>query len=272
MMKAPPIHMTPQHRTFALILPLLAGCLALIMPLAAAAAPEQTPPRQTLSFRTESYPPYNFQRDGETVGMAVDLLLAIEHNMHAPLRREQIKLGPWARGYQFALKRKNNCIFSTTRTAEREPHFQWVGPISDTIVVLVARRDRHITIHSFDDLKQYKIGTVIKDIGEQLLTAGGIAIDRLDRLSGRHVVASSLTKLQKGRIDLFAYEGNVVQWNIRQHHFPADLFEQVYLLKRGELYYACNRHSDPAAIHAMQQSLDQLKANGQYAKIIAPYQ
>lgn len=39
-----------------------------------------------------------------------------------------IELLPWKRAYAQALREADTCIFSTSRTQEREAQFRWIGP------------------------------------------------------------------------------------------------------------------------------------------------
>jgi len=225
-----------------------------------------------LSFRTENYPPYNLNKRGKATGMSVDLLLLMAKRLHANMGRDDVKIGPWARGYQMAVERKNACIFSTTRTPEREHKFKWIGPIASTTVALIAKKDKQIHINTIDDIHKYRVGVVIKDIGEQLLEAQGIKLASLDRMGGENVVAQSFKKLYKGRIDLFAYEYRVAKWTANTMGLKADAVENVYTLKQGELYYACNKQTSDTLIAKLQQALDALKKEGAYQKVVDQYQ
>ena len=93
-----------------------------------------------LTFITEDYPPFNFERDGKRQGIAVDALAEMLALAGARKTRADIKVWPWARGYETALKEKNTVLFSTTRTEAREGLFKWVGPIMPSRIVLVAKK------------------------------------------------------------------------------------------------------------------------------------
>jgi len=224
-----------------------------------------------LTFNTEIYPPYNLTEQGKLQGISVDLLILMLKNMKTKHIHNDIRLAPWARGYQTALKQKNACVFSTTRTKEREHKFKWVGPIISTTISVFAKKEKHIKIHSIQDLKKYRTGVVIDDIGEQLLVAQGIKLKNLDRMSGVHVILQSIQKLNKNRIDLFAYEENATKWTIKKQDFNPDHYEVVYMLKKGELYYACNKRTSNKLLQQLQRALDHLKVSGEYQQILNEY-
>ena len=84
-----------------------------------------------IEWMTEEYPPYNFgDEKGVNQGIAVEYLKAMFKGSD-----KDIQLLPWARGYKLVqTKGKYNCLFSMTRTEERESLFKWFGPISNTQV------------------------------------------------------------------------------------------------------------------------------------------
>lgn len=223
-----------------------------------------------LNFLTEQYPPYNFHKAGEVRGIAADLLLLMLEHTQSQQTRTDIQLGPWARGYRTVLKRPNTCLFSMTRTDEREPLFKWVGPIIPTRVSLIAKKSRAITIKTIEDLVPYTIGVVIDDIGEQLLQETGMSLT-VETLAGVDVTLRSLKKLQAGRIDLWAYEEYVVKHAMKSYGFDPDEYEAVYTLAEKELYYACHKETPDTVIHQLQQALDYFKARGEYQKIVDTY-
>ena len=96
-----------------------------------------------LTIMTEIYPPYNFKEKGELKGISVDLMVLILKKLGSRQTRNNIKLWPWARGYREVLGKKNTCLFSTTRTIEREKHFKWVGPITSTTISILARKKKN---------------------------------------------------------------------------------------------------------------------------------
>lgn len=224
-----------------------------------------------LTVITENYPPYNFQKDGELRGLAVDLMVEMLARAGSTLQRSNIRLWPWARGYRQVLRKNGTVLFSTTRTAEREKLFAWVGPISPTTIALIARKDRGLVVRSLADAKKFKIGVVTDDVGEQLLLQAGFDARSLDRVSGSDVTSLSIKKLNVGRIDLWSYERNVAMWEIRDKGLDPNDFEVVHVLGGGELYYAFNVQSSPQLIGKMQGVLDAIKQDGTYRSILERY-
>lgn len=219
-------------------------------------------------FMTEQYPPYNLEADGKLQGIAVDTLVEMLQRSGSSQTRENIEMLPWARGYKRVQSDPNTCLFSTTRTEEREDLFKWVGPIAPNTVSLIARKDRNIKIESEADLKNYKIGTIRDDVAEQYLINAGIALDNMERVAKSIL---NIKKLNRERIDLWAYGENVAMWELKANGFdPAD-YEPVHELNRKELYFALNKQTPDAVIQEMQAVLDAMKADGEHGKILDRY-
>ncbi len=219
-------------------------------------------------FMTEQYPPYNLEKDNKLQGIAVDMLALMLQRVGAKQAREDIKLLPWARGYKRVLSEPNTCLFSTTRTEEREHLFKWVGPIASGQVGLIARKDRNIKIDSVKDLERYKIGTIRDDVAELYLVDTGISVDDMERVAE---TVLNIRKLNRGRIDLWAYGENVAMWEFKANGFnPAD-YESVHVLSRQNLYYAFHKDTSDSVIQKLQAALDTVKADGTYGQILDRY-
>jgi len=220
---------------------------------------------------TENYPPYNMEVNGKLKGISVDILDAMFKVMKSNKTKKDIKLKPWATGYKIVSKKKNTMLFSTTRTKQREKLFKWVGPIIATTIGVIAPKSKHYKIHNIKELNKYKIGAVINDIGEQLLLAQGVKKKNIQSVSGKNPVVLNFHKLGKGRIDMFAYETNVAMYGAKSYQIDQKEFEVVYILKKGELYYAFNKNTDDHIIKEYQKALDTIKQNGIYNQIVKSY-
>lgn len=224
-----------------------------------------------LTFITENYPPYNFERDGKRKGIAVDALVEMLALAGAKKTRADIKVWPWARGYETALREKNTVLFSTTRTEEREKLFKWVGPIMPSRIVLVAKKKRGIKLNAIDDLNKanYKIGVVREDIGAQLLATLGVGKEKIVQVNSGVSVAKML---QADRVDMWAYGAPVILWNLKELGYSADDYEEVSTLTESQhYYYALNKDTDDKLVAKLQTALERLKAKGRFNDIVARY-
>ncbi len=210
-----------------------------------------------ITILTEGYPPYNYQgENGELQGIAVDLLVEAYKQANVDFDKSTIKLQPWPRAYRSVLQGVNIMLFSMTRTRSREKLFKWAGPISQTRVVLLAKKNSKVVISTPDDLTQYIIGGIRNDIG--LLLVRELVADNGQLLTSPY--ASSLANmLNLGRIDLWAYEENVATHFLRREGLDPDEFEVVYTLSEAELYYAFSLDTDQQVVDGFQSVLDQFR-------------
>ena len=135
----------PMKKMFYLVI-----CLFLVSPLWA----EMTP--NDISYYTEDYPPFNFVQDGKKTGFAVDILLKMFENLQLKKTIKDIKVVPWARGYNDVQKKTNVCLFTMTKTEARvkEHGFRWVGPVTSLNSVLIGKTSQKIKISSMEDVKK----------------------------------------------------------------------------------------------------------------------
>lgn len=217
----------------------------------------QTRAEKNVLYITEQYPPFNFMEDGQLKGIAVDILEKIFEKNATGLTRKDIQLFPWARGYTLTLSSPETMLFSTTRTEQRENLFKWVGPIATNRVVLLALKNRNITISSPDDLKKYRFGVIRGDIGEQLLLQTGVDSSKISPVAN---VTSNIKMMIAGRIDAWAYGEIVAKWFIKKQGYDPGDFETVHvLLEKGDLYYAFHKDTPDSLINTFQQALNLLK-------------
>lgn len=82
-------------------------------------------PARTLIITTEDAPPHNMTKQGsdEITGLATELLKTA---LDETKIKYSITLHPWSRAYQMAQKDNDTCVYSTTRTGQREPLFKWI--------------------------------------------------------------------------------------------------------------------------------------------------
>ncbi|MCG6659701.1 transporter substrate-binding domain-containing protein [Halomonas campisalis] len=128
----------------------------------------------TTVFNTEEYPPFNFlNADGEVDGHSTQLLRATleEAGLSATFR-----LLPWARAYTEARLRDNHCVYSTTRTEEREPHFTWIGPLATSHWAAFTLADSDLHLDSLDELEGLRVGSFREDAVGQFVEQQGLPV------------------------------------------------------------------------------------------------
>lgn len=226
-----------------------------------------------IKIYTEHYPPYNMRdENGKLAGSSVEVLEAVLKELKSTQTiQKDVKLRSWAKSYKVAQKVKNAMVFSTTRTKSRENLFKWVGPIATATVGIVALKSKNIVIDKVSDFSNYRIGAVLDDVGETLLLDKGVDENNIQYVKGEDAINISFIKMQKNRIDMFAYNLNVAFANAKMAGFDTSRYEIIYTLKVGQQYFAFNKDTDDSVILAWQRALDRIKKNGIYKKIQNKY-
>ena len=78
-----------------------------------------------LTVLTENLPNLNYLKNSELVGLSVEIVREIQKRIGS---HEQIRVYPWARAYNLALKEENVVLFSITLTKARKDLFKWICP------------------------------------------------------------------------------------------------------------------------------------------------
>lgn len=224
-----------------------------------------------INILTEVYPPYNMQVNGKLEGISVEILDAMLDHMNLDQKSSDVVLTNWSRAYSMALKKKGYMVFSTTRTVQRENLFKWVGPIIQTRIGIMAKKNKHIRIAEASELNQYRIGTVLKDIGELLIIEAGVDKKNVHSISGENSIELSFKKMDNDRIDMFSYDLVVAKYQAKEKGFNLEDYEDVYTLKEAELYFAFNKATSDETITLWQSALETIKNNGLYEKILNKY-
>ena len=220
-----------------------------------------------LTYLTEEYPPYNMVgADGTPTGFAVELLGGIFKKLGASVTEKDIQMVPWARGYNDVQKKPNTCLFSTTRTEERENLFAWVGPIYTSTFDAMALKKRDFQVTSPEDLVSLRAGVVRDDVGDALAQSFGIK--NIERAPNNE---PNIKKLNAGRIDIWIYGERAAKIQLAEAGFNPEDYEPVWTLSESSLCYAFHKDTDPALLEAMQKALDELKEDGTYQNLVNKY-
>lgn len=235
------------------------GGLLLALLLATGAARAEAPVAPHVDLLTENFPPFNmaadgrnFARDAKIEGQSTELVREL-------FRRAGVDYSltlrfPWDRVYRHVLEHPGSGVFSTTRSAERESLFKWVGPIAAYDSVLVAAPGRHFDLQSLEQARGYRIGSYKSGAVSELLTSQGIAAHAT--LNDQDNIA----KLQNGQIDLWATSAPV--WRHLARGVGAGDLQQVLSFRSDPLYLALHKDTPDALVQRLQQTLEQMRKEG----------
>lgn len=232
--------------------------LLAVLAVAAATLAQAAPFRLILA--TEEYPPYNMSgANGVVTGISTDIVRAM---LDAAGYEYEIAVYPWARAIALARTQINTCVYSMSRTPEREALYKWVGPLVSNDWVLFARSGASRP-QTLDEAMLMRIGSYQGDAIVAYLQTRGHQVD----------VAPSddvnPKKLLAGRIDFWATGKLIGQYRLRQQGIEG--IEPVLTFNHTEMYLACQIQLPDAQVQKLTQTLRALEKSGAIRKIYAGY-
>ncbi|MDX1554368.1 MAG: ABC transporter substrate-binding protein [Marinobacter sp.] len=211
---------------------------------------------EPITFYTEEYPPYSFVNDqGEIDGISTRLLQEALASIDRPVR---FLLVPWARAFSEARLRPGNCVYSTARTAEREPMFQWVGPLVKTEWAAFALPERSIEATSLEELKGLRAGSFHEDAISIYVAKHGVEVVNASRDS------ENLKRLTSGLIDVWVTGPDVAETVAGN---AGVRLERLFTFRRSEIYLACHKSIPASFLEQLQARLTEVKEEGRYLQI-----
>lgn len=209
-----------------------------------------------LVLTTEEYPPYNMSdAQGHLVGISTEIVKIL---MDAAGVSYELHLYPWARAIAMARLEPDTCVFSMSRTPEREPLYQWIGPLVFNDWTLFARAGAQHP-RQLEDTQAQLIGSYQGDAIVPYLQARGYQVDVApnDDVNPK--------KLLAGRIDYWATGKLIGQYRLKQQKLSG--IEAVLDFNRTEMYLACNRKLPAELVQQLNSLLNQMEKRGQIQHI-----
>ena len=210
------------------------------------------PPAPYLSITTESSPPSSMLEDGRVVGIATDKIRVV---MERAGVTHDITLLPWKRANAAALQQANGCVYSATRTPEREGLFKWIGPTDVAQWVLMGRIDRAWRIASLEDARGLRIGTYAGDARDSYLRSRGHVVD----MSPHDML--NPPKLLQGRIDLWAASWRAGSDVLAKNGWDKQIVP-VFVFNQVAVYLACNPAVPDALVKRLNVAFEAIERDG----------
>jgi len=237
--------------------------------LALSASVQSVSADTSISLFTEQYPPYSMTTTGQPFAHRGEDIDGLCPSIMKELFKRagvdyQMRLRNWSYGQQRVQRRKDHGLFCAVRTAEREPMYQWVGPVTEMKGALFAKPGSKIELKSLEDARRYRIGGYKGDYYADHLIKRGFNVN----------VAPSDTenpkRLQLGTIDLWISDA------LAGPYLAADLtdmgpIKNVLVYSVNPVYLAINPETDPKIVNKLQATLDAMRSSGELAAIEQSY-
>lgn len=219
------------------------------------------PPVVPLYITTEYSPPTSMQEGGKVIGSATDKLReALARGAIA----YSIDMQPWKRAYTAALTRPDACVYSTTRTPERERLFKWVGPTDEGEWVLLGRAGHQYKLQTLEDARALRIGTYHGDARHEYLRSRGYLVDPAPN------DMFNPSKLMMKRIDLWAAGLRPGSAVLELNGWSGKIVP-VLVFNRVKLYLACNLAVPNVTIDKLNAALEAMGRDGSARRIERKY-
>jgi len=225
--------------------------------------PLENPP-QILQMYTEDYPPLTFEQDGRVTGLGTEIVREICRRLNTP---ENIRLLQWDNAYKLALLNPNTVLFTVEHTLERDPLFQWVGPLGSNITQFYTRKGDKLKIESMDDAKKVeKIATCSSWFTEQELRRAGFT-----NLVSSPYPEENVRQLMQGEAQLSVFTDLTVPDLARMAGYSVEDLQPVYVVSESYFYIALSQGTPPETVQAWKEAYTQMKQDGTLAQIYAKW-
>ncbi len=215
----------------------------------------------TMQIYTEAYPPLTFMNNyGEISGFGADIVFEI---MNRNDIYEEVRLTTWSNAYEMALVNPNFCLFTMDRTEQRDPLFQWVGPIGTNETFFYTQAGSGITINSIEDAMNLDaVGTVNSWYSDQRLRDLGFTNLVSDGDPGVIV-----DWLMSGEVDAFVCSGITISDILQSQDFSyADVVPEFSLMS-SDFYISFSTNTPEAIVNQWQSTFEDMEDDGTYDAI-----
>jgi polar amino acid transport system substrate-binding protein len=236
--------------------------IALASASAAAGTVESAPARPRLTITTETSAPSSMLEGSRVIGIATD---KVREAMQRAGVDYSIELLPWKRAYLAAQQRPDACVYSTSRTPEREGLFKWVGPTAVAEWVMMARADSKLKLRSLEDARGLRIGTYNGDARDAYLRARGFRVDAANE------DLANAGKLLLDRIDLWAASLRSGSTILTRYGYDKKIVP-LLVFNRIELYLACNPAVPDAVVARLNAAFEAMARDGTARRIERSYE
>ncbi|TVP50756.1 MAG: ABC transporter substrate-binding protein [Halomonas sp.] len=201
-----------------------------------------------LMINTEEYPPFNYSDEqGKIVGSATLLLRSAlsQADIDAHFR-----VLPWARAYTEARLSAHHCVYSTTRTPERETLFRWVGPLVVNEWAAFSLAGRELNIPTLTALSNWRVGSFREDAVGDYVESQGVNVFRAP--SERENIA----RLKAGLLDVIVTGKATGEFMAEEKGIA---LEHLFTFAYAPLYLACHPSVSEELLARLQIQLDALR-------------
>ena len=230
--------------------------------LALSALATGTAMADTLYITTEHSPPASMHEGGVITGRETE---KIRIAMERTGTDYKIDMLPWKRAYTMALNQANTCVYSTSRTPDRDRLFKWIGPTDEAQWVFYGRADHSFPLRTLEDARRLRIGTYNGDARDEFLRSRGFKVDPVND------DMANPEKLLLNRIDLWAVGMRAGSPGATRPAW-ADKIVPLLVFNRVQVYLACNLSVPDSLVERLNAALAEMRRDGTMDKLDRKYE
>ncbi len=213
----------------------------------------------------ENMPPYNYIKNGKTVGMNVALCAEIFKRLGIPLYFEIMNLEDALLRTQ---SRPGMIAVNLMKTEQRLKKFKFVGPMIHSEFWVFKLATNPLTVSSLEDLKQKRMAIVRGDGLAEYFMSKGFA-------EGKGIVYTmdandSLLKLLDGTVDSIPMTEDNINYQLSVMERSKSLVSKLVRIDEipGELYALFNNDTPDEDVKRFADVFEDLKRSGEYQRIV----
>ncbi len=206
------------------------------------------------------FPPYEFNENGQPVGILVDIVKSVFKEAGMPLK---LKFLPFKRAYIDTLNERIDGLFNFYKNEERMPLFDYTYPVIKNPLVFFVRKDSKLKFEKLEDLKGLRIGAMFG-------YTYGLEFDKttLFEIDRAHSHETNFKKLIYGRIDTYLCDKHVGIHIARKKKLMSEcmILPKPLKVMDGHIGFKKGKHSD--LIKKINIILKKKQESGEIDKII----
>lgn len=218
-----------------------------------------------LQLYTEHFPPYNFLHNNQIVGINTAL---VQRACQLAQLECRLSLYPWLRAFEMASSDPMGGIYTTALTPQRRAQFHWVGPLASSRSFLYRLKRRpDVAPANLAQAKNYGLAVAAGDVYEEFFLSQGF--ERGKNLLDFPTKSAPIALFLQGKVDLVVGSEQVMPSWLAAHGADMSQVEPVVEVNvPGNNYLALNKAVPAEIVEKLQQALQQMQQNGEYAAIL----
>lgn len=200
-----------------------------------------------LNVVTENFPPAQYLNEhNELKGHLAD---KVRKALNASLLDYSISVYSWSTAFNMVLRDSQTCIFSISRSAERENKLLWIAELSGLDAYFYALKSKNIKVDSLEQAKNYRIAVLKDNYSHQYLVSKGFEEGKNLLLINSFDNISKIIHNRKNSIDLVILPKQRAEFELASQ-INKDHLQPLFKLNKEQpsLYFACNKKIEPNLI------------------------